>query len=289
MTSLPEAPVGSPDINGNLIGDTDGQGVIDPMLGPLRDNGGPTFTHHLLPGSPAIDAGSLFPPGFFDQRGTPFARFRNAGPDMGAYEVQALPGHLGDGVYDCSDIDFVVAQIASGVFDPQLDFTGDGRLNIDDVGAWLAEAGAANLGPGRAYLFGDANLDGNVDGLDFLVWNANKFSANPAWCAGDFNADGLVSGLDFVIWNQHKFQTADVQAASLESAIPAVRSNRSPGLPAEPTTKVRPGEAANTPSFKLRPTDDGRVMRTVPPAAPPPVRFSSFDVADEVFKRQDWC
>ena len=29
----------------------------DPLLGPLADNGGPTFTHALLPGSPAIDAG----------------------------------------------------------------------------------------------------------------------------------------------------------------------------------------------------------------------------------------
>mgnify|MGYP000899221705 CR=1 FL=1 len=31
-----------------------------PVLGPLADNGGPTWTHALLPGSPAIDAG---PPG----------------------------------------------------------------------------------------------------------------------------------------------------------------------------------------------------------------------------------
>ena len=29
----------------------------DPVLGPLQDNGGPTFTHALLPDSPAIDAG----------------------------------------------------------------------------------------------------------------------------------------------------------------------------------------------------------------------------------------
>lgn len=29
----------------------------DPILGPLQDNGGPTFTHALLDGSPAIDAG----------------------------------------------------------------------------------------------------------------------------------------------------------------------------------------------------------------------------------------
>jgi hypothetical protein len=35
---------------GDLVG-------LDPMLGPLQDNGGPTWTHALLAGSPAIDAG----------------------------------------------------------------------------------------------------------------------------------------------------------------------------------------------------------------------------------------
>jgi hypothetical protein len=29
-----------------------------PLLGPLQDNGGPTQTMALLPGSPAVDAGS---------------------------------------------------------------------------------------------------------------------------------------------------------------------------------------------------------------------------------------
>jgi len=49
------------------------------MLGPLQDNGGPTFTHALLPGSPAIDAGDskFTPPPFYDQRGTPFVRVFN--------------------------------------------------------------------------------------------------------------------------------------------------------------------------------------------------------------------
>src|SRR5262249_5219685 len=42
-------------VNGNLIGSA--SGPIDPLLGPLRDNGGPTFTHALLPGSPALNAG----------------------------------------------------------------------------------------------------------------------------------------------------------------------------------------------------------------------------------------
>ncbi len=34
----------------------------DPLLGPLQDNGGPAFTHALLTGSPAIDAGPVTGP-----------------------------------------------------------------------------------------------------------------------------------------------------------------------------------------------------------------------------------
>jgi hypothetical protein len=42
--------------DGDLVGSEDNP--IDPKLGPLQDNGGPTFTHALLEGSPAIDAGA---------------------------------------------------------------------------------------------------------------------------------------------------------------------------------------------------------------------------------------
>jgi CSLREA domain-containing protein len=64
----------------------------DPLLGPLHDNGGPTWTHALLTGSPAIDAGddAACPP--TDQRGVP----RPQGPasDIGAFEAEAL--HVGN-------------------------------------------------------------------------------------------------------------------------------------------------------------------------------------------------
>src|SRR5207248_3246106 len=67
----------------------------DPLLGPLQDNGGPTFTHALLVGSPAIDAGdpnfdpnSFTPPLTTDQRGSGFARVANGRIDIGAFEVQ---------------------------------------------------------------------------------------------------------------------------------------------------------------------------------------------------------
>ena len=80
--------------------DFDGPGDLNntnPMLGPLQNNGGPTQTMALLPGSPAIDAGN--PTGCTDnlghllktdQRGDPRPNIEDTGGcDMGAYERQS--------------------------------------------------------------------------------------------------------------------------------------------------------------------------------------------------------
>ncbi|MBI2477886.1 MAG: pre-peptidase C-terminal domain-containing protein, partial [Planctomycetia bacterium] len=56
---------------------------LDAMLGPLKDNGGATFTHALFSGSPAIDAGASPNSPGTDQRGV--SRSFNV-PDIGAYE-----------------------------------------------------------------------------------------------------------------------------------------------------------------------------------------------------------
>ena len=82
--------VSSDDGNGFLTGPGD-QINTDPLLGPLQNNGGPTFTHGLLPGSPAVDAGNLqfTPPPYYDQRGPGFWRVRNDRVDVGSFEVQA--------------------------------------------------------------------------------------------------------------------------------------------------------------------------------------------------------
>jgi hypothetical protein len=65
----------------------------DPLLGPLQDNGGPTWTRALAVGSPAVDAG--YCPGVTaDQRGlprpvdVPFIPDAADGCDMGAFEFQ---------------------------------------------------------------------------------------------------------------------------------------------------------------------------------------------------------
>ncbi|MDF5707589.1 MAG: DUF4347 domain-containing protein [Nostoc sp. S4] len=65
---------------------------IDPKLGPLQDNGGPTLTQDLLAGSPAINAGNnaLVPTGVTtDQRGSGFNRISGGKIDIGANEIQS--------------------------------------------------------------------------------------------------------------------------------------------------------------------------------------------------------
>jgi hypothetical protein len=75
-------------VNGNIVG-------VNPLLGPLRNNRGPTRTHALRAGSPAINAGDncvLIADGCgdgnpalpTDQRGMP----RNGTVDIGAFERQ---------------------------------------------------------------------------------------------------------------------------------------------------------------------------------------------------------
>ena len=64
------------------------------LLGPLAANGGPTLTHALLTGSPAIDTGGTSLPAFtgdqFDQRGAGFARIIGGFVDVGAYEYEPV-------------------------------------------------------------------------------------------------------------------------------------------------------------------------------------------------------
>jgi len=64
-------------VHGNIIG-------FDPVLGSLANNGGPTQTLALLPGSPALEAGNDATCPATDQRGV--ARPQGVHCDIGAYE-----------------------------------------------------------------------------------------------------------------------------------------------------------------------------------------------------------
>jgi len=138
-----------------------------------------------------------------------------------AYTPPAVNGDFNeDGMWDCMDIDALVAEVAGMTGNLDFDMNNDGSLNFADVEQWLVVGGAQNPDQtnGNAFLVGDANLDGTVDGLDFLDWNDNKFMMVAAWCSGDFNADGTVDGLDFLDWNDNKFMSSDNQAAVPEPA-----------------------------------------------------------------------
>src|SRR5262249_59336165 len=71
-------------INSDLVGTS--TNPIDPMLSPLGFYGGPTQTHLLLPGSPALAAGDIaFAALPYDQRG--YDRIVNGSVDIGAVEM----------------------------------------------------------------------------------------------------------------------------------------------------------------------------------------------------------
>ena len=165
--------IGGPWLSGgyNLIGSSSGMTItgdtatnildVDPLLAPLADNGGPTPTHALLPGSPAIDAGN--PTACFALDGTPLlvdqrGVFRpldgdgdgTARCDIGAFEYSPPcgPDSDGDGVgddCDCAPGDASARYLPS---EPELrveKLTGAS----DAVLSWTDEA--INAGPGTRY------------------------------------------------------------------------------------------------------------------------------------------
>jgi hypothetical protein len=157
---------------GNLIGTS--ASPINPLLGPLADNGGPTFTHALLTGSPAIDAGdaaavagvSLVP--LYDQRGAPFTRvFDGDGAggariDIGAFELQPIPAAFFG------------------------DYTQNGEVDAGDYVVWRKTLGNAVAN----YSGADGNGDGTIDQPDYDIWRMNFGSTVPTAGAGAGTAAG---------------------------------------------------------------------------------------------------
>jgi len=112
----------------SLIGDTSGLSIgqinainsgpgnkinVDPLLDALTNNGGPTQTHYLMTGSPAINMGDptvTQAADQFDQRGTPFLRVYGGRLDIGALEVivdEVGPQVNGLRIFGHSDFDLL--------------------------------------------------------------------------------------------------------------------------------------------------------------------------------------
>jgi len=210
-TGLTEAPVGSPDIDGNLIGGPT-NGVIDPLLGPLADNGGPTMTHALLAGSPAIDKGSdalAMEPGpdhavgggddtplTTDQRGAPFVRTFDVAAvpdglagftDMGAFEV-TVEFDFGDAP-DPRTLD-------AGKY-PTLDANGGAKHKLGSgLSLGLTVDGDADGQPTVDATGDDADADG--DDENGVILPATLFAGLNAVVDVTVSADGLLDAwIDF--------------------------------------------------------------------------------------------
>ncbi len=135
-------------------------------LGPLANNGGPTLTHALLGGSPAIDAGD--PAGCTDAAGTALAT-----DQRGAGFARAVDGNL-DGIARCD----IGAVEGIGV---NADTDGDGVLDVNDAfpldAAEWADADLDGLGNNAD---SDDDNDGVPDASDNcpVVSNADQADAD---------------------------------------------------------------------------------------------------------------
>ena len=185
-TGLTETVGTTPDSDGNFIGSAAVAGIIDPLLGALQDNGGPTFTHTLLAGSLALNSGDdalaldiTGSPLTTDQRGAGFARITGGRVDMGAHEAApptlANPGNIqyaigdpaaaidsGITVTDTDSASLLSATVTITNFVPgedELSFVNDGS-SMGDIAIstnvagllTLSSVGSATLGEWQAAL-----------------------------------------------------------------------------------------------------------------------------------------
>lgn len=146
-----------------------------------------------------------------------YAATFNGGQDVYFRRIEAeIPCDFdNDRLCNVADIDEMlgIGPIVGGVtvtpgVNDEFDLTADGVISLADRDKWLALAGSQN-GFQSPYKPGDANLDGFVDGQDFIIWNENKFSSTLRWSQGNYNGDSINDGEDFLLWNSNKFTASD--------------------------------------------------------------------------------
>ena len=152
---------------GNIVGQ-------DPLLGPLQNNGGPTQTHALLPGSPAIDTGApagctkdvaAVTPLTIDQRGAPRPYPAGGRCDIGAFELRPpvtldIDGSNTATKYDALTDGLLAIRYMSGL-------TGT-ALTTGALGATATRTDPAAYLDANRWAFdidGDGNVDALTDGL----------------------------------------------------------------------------------------------------------------------------
>jgi CSLREA domain-containing protein len=129
--------------------------IADPRLGPLQNNGGPTPTMALLPGSPAIDAAVAALAPATDQRGVSDGHRS----DIGACELQSQTivfSQLAPRTY--GDTDFRITAHAKSGLTPRFTATGKAVVYQDGAGSWYVHILGAGTATITAHVAGDAEF-----------------------------------------------------------------------------------------------------------------------------------
>jgi hypothetical protein len=183
----------------------------DPMLGPLQDNGGPTFTHALSTGSPAIDAGKNFTAETTDQRGSGFVRTfddpstANASgsdaTDIGAFEVQvqAPPSAYSASIQQPINADGTsVFNVRRGVVPVKFNLTlgGVATCNLPPATIAVTRTAGGVIGPIDESLYGgsaDTGSNFRIDSCQY-AYNVSSGALGPGTYRVDISIGGSVVG-----------------------------------------------------------------------------------------------
>ena len=101
----------------------------------------------------------------------------------------------GNGTIDDHDIDLLAAAIRTQAYSPQFDLNDDRQLSSLDMDILVFDL--------LQSVYGDFNLDGCANEVDYQTWNNRKFSYGSGWAGGDSNGDFVVDASDFNIWNDN--------------------------------------------------------------------------------------
>jgi len=195
-------------VENSLIGDVARSGITaatgtgnilgqPALLGPLADNGGPTLTHALLSGSPAINAGSNAlavdgdgSPLTTDQRGTGFDRILGDSVDIGAFEADPSAASI--------------PTVLSATIDE------GGVLARPDLWNTLAVVfdSAVTVSAGDLSLFNDSTGGGSVD-LSGIGFNFDSSTNTATW---DFSS--LAAPLDAAFYT-YQLDASSITAGGL--------------------------------------------------------------------------
>ncbi len=199
---------------------------LNPLLGPLADNGGPTDTHALLNGSPAINNGlvanlpadSLDLDGDldlteaipFDQRGDPNLRVRGPKPDSGAYETFAFEPTISAASTSEDEVTASGLVISANTADGGL--TTHFQITSILNGALFRADGVTEIHNGDFITLAEGTA-----GLKFL----------PHADANDFNTP---AGFGFTVQAAMSSAAADLRGATVTTVIPVASIADLPGV-----------------------------------------------------------